>query len=364
MLRRMSKKIGIVTGGGDCPGLNAVIRAVAKAATKRGWETLGIYGGYEGLLEPQKFRVLDYTALSGLLVRGGTILGTANKGRFSAKVGHGQVRQLPKELLDETKAGMEALGLSGLVSIGGDGSLTIAQQMFEHGIPVVGVPKTIDNDLAATAMTFGFDSAVACATDALDRLHTTAESHNRVMILEVMGRYAGWIGIYAGVAGGADVILIPEIPFTYESIVEAIAAREKLGKLFTLVVVAEGAKLKGGEFVTAVPQEANREARLGGIGACVGAEIEKRTGKEARTVVLGHLQRGGSPTNMDRAICTLFGAKAVELIAQGRFGRMVSHTGTGISSVPIQEAIGALRTVPLDGAYVQSARALGICLGD
>src|SRR5215831_4833034 len=222
----MAKKIGVVTGGGDCPGLNAVIRAIAKAAKQRGWETMGILGGYEGLLEPRQTRPLDYHALSGLLVRGGTILGTANRGRFSAKVGHGETRKLPTELLDDTKRGMEKLGISALVSIGGDGSLSIAQQMHEHGIPIVGVPKTIDNDLECTTMTFGFDSAVACATDALDRLHTTAESHSRAMVLEVMGRYAGWIALYSGVAGGADVILIPEIPFNYESVCAKIRARE------------------------------------------------------------------------------------------------------------------------------------------
>lgn len=357
-------KIAIVTGGGDCPGLNAVIRAVAKAAAKRGWETLGIMGSFEGLLPPQKFCALDYKALSGLLVRGGTILGTANRGRFSAKTGHGETRQLPGELLDETKRGMEQLGVSALVVVGGDGTLTIAQQMHEHGIPVVGVPKTIDNDLAATTVTFGFDSAVACATDALDRLHTTAESHNRVLVLEVMGRYAGWIAIYAGVAGGADVILIPEIPFRYESICAAIAERERVGKHFTLVVAAEGAKPEGGGLITSGAQEQNREERLGGIGAQVAVEIERRTGKETRVVVLGHLQRGGSPTNMDRALCTLFGAKAVELIAGRKFGRMVAHTGKTVESVPLAEAIGQLRTVPLDSSYVQTARALGISLGD
>lgn len=357
-------KIGIVTGGGDCPGLNAVIRAVAKAATKRGWETIGIIGGYQGLLAPQQYRVLDYKALDGLLVRGGTILGTANRGQFSAKTGHGETRQLPKQLLDDTRRGMEQLGIEALVSVGGDGSLTIAQQMHEHGIPVVGVPKTIDNDLAATTVTFGFDSAVHCATDALDRLHTTAESHNRVMVLEVMGRYAGWIAVYAGVAGGADVILIPEIPFHYDSICAAIQDREKKGKHFTLVVAAEGAKPSGGEFVTSGAQETNREARLGGIGAAVAAEIEKRCAKETRVVVLGHLQRGGSPTNMDRVLCTMFGAKAVELIAAKQFGRMVAHTGVTVSSVPLVDAIGQLRTVPLDSAFISTARALGISLGD
>src|SRR6186713_1406111 len=282
----MNKRIGIVTGGGDCPGLNAVIRAAAKAAAMRGWETLGILGGYEGLLEPRQFRALDYQALSGLLVRGGTILGTANRGKFSSKTGHGDSRQLPRELLDGVKAGMEALGIFALVSIGGDGSLTIAQQMHQHGVPVVGVPKTIDNDLAGTVMTFGFDSAVACATDALDRLHTTAESHNRVMVIEVMGRYAGWIAVYAGVAGGADVILIPEVPFRYEAICAKVREREAAGKHFSLIIAAEGAREEGGDFVTSAAQVANREARLGGIAGVVAAEVEERTGKEARVCVL------------------------------------------------------------------------------
>src|SRR5215472_14667146 len=290
----MIKRIGVVTGGGDCPGLNAVIRAVAKASANRGWECIGILGGYEGLLEPRRTIPLDYRTLSGLLPRGGTILGTANRGKFSAKVGHGESRALPPELFDGAKAGMDALGLFALVSIGGDGSLSIAQQMFAHGIPVVGVPKTIDNDLEGTLFTFGFDSAVACATDALDRLHTTAESHNRVMVLEVMGRYAGWIALYAGVAGGADVILIPEIPFSYESVCAKIQERENVGKKFTIIIVAEGAREKDGGFIEVgsarcadrtpqrrVPTQPG-EARLGGIGAVVSAEIEKCTGKESR----------------------------------------------------------------------------------
>ena len=360
----MTSKIGVVTGGGDCPGLNAVIRAVAKGAHRRGWQAVGILGGYEGLLAPRQTLMLEGELLAGLLVRGGTILGTANQGKFSAKVGHGETRRLPVELMEETKRGCEQLGLIGLVSIGGDGSLSIAQQLYEHGIPVVGVPKTIDNDLAATMMTFGFDSAVACATDAIDRLHSTAESHRRVMVLEVMGRYAGWIAIYAGLAGGADVILIPEIPFNYESIARKVAEREQAGKHFTIVVVAEGARPAGADFVTSSNQPQNREARLGGIGAQVAAEIQSRTGKETRSVVLGHLQRGGSPTNMDRALCTIFGAKAVELIAEKNFGQMVSFTGSQIASVPLAEAPGQLRTVPLGGGFVTAARSMGICLGD
>lgn len=358
----MGKKIGIVTGGGDCPGLNAVIRAVAKAAYYRGWETIGIEDGYEGMLHPQKLRPLQYKDLSDLLTRGGTILGTANRGRFSAKIGHGETRDLPKDLLEETRRGYEDLELEGLVSLGGDGSMTIAQQLHEHGIPIVGVPKTIDNDLSGTALTFGFDSAVACATDAVDRLQTTAASHDRVMVLEVMGRYAGWIAIFAGVAGGADVILIPEIPFRWESIYEQIARRERMGKEFTIIVAAEGARPAGGEFVGEAT--AQGEARLGGIARQVAARVAEHTGKESRHTVLGHLQRGGSPTMMDRALCTLFGTKAVEMIANGEFGRMVSYTVGGITSVPITEAIGTLKTVPLDGSFVRSARALGMSLGD
>ena len=357
-------KIGLLTGGGDCPGLNAVIRAVAKASAQRGWECIGILGGYEGLLEPCRTKPLDYHSLSGLLTRGGTILGTASRGKFSAKVGHGESRALPKELLEGVKSGMDALGLSALVSIGGDGSLSIAQQLFEHGIPVVGVPKTIDNDLEGTLFTFGFDSAVSCATDALDRLHTTAESHNRVMVLEVMGRYAGWIALYAGITGGADVILIPEIPFSYESVCAKIQERENLGKTFTLIIVAEGAREKDGGFVTSGAQTKTGEARLGGIGAVVSAEIEKRTGKESRVCVLGHLQRGGSPTTFDRALCSIFGATAVELVAAGEFGKMVAFTGAQIGAIKISDATGKLKTVRPDGNLVRTARALGIYLGD
>jgi 6-phosphofructokinase 1 len=229
---------------------------------------------------------------------------------------------------------------------------------------LVGVPKTIDNDLAGTVMTFGFDSAVACATDALDRLHTTAESHKRVMVLEVMGRYAGWIALYAGVAGGADVILIPEIPFTYEKICEKIRERETHGREFTLVVVAEGARVKDGDFVISAGQEANREARLGGIGAVVAAELQRLTGKETRACVLGHLQRGGSPTTFDRALCSMFGATAVELIAAGNFGKMVAFVGPGVDAVNISDAVGRLKTVPPKGNLARTARALGISLGD
>ena len=360
---RVKTRIGILTGGGDCPGLNAVIRAVGKSASKRGWETLGFYDGFEGLLDA-RYCVLDYKAMDGLLFRGGTILGTTNKGRFAAKVGHGELRGLPEEVLRGSRANFDQLGLRALVVVGGDGTLSIAQQLFEYGIPVVGVPKTIDNDLAATVITFGFDSAVACATDALDRLHTTAESHNRVMVLEVMGRYAGWIAAHSGIAGGGDVILIPEIPFDYESICAKISERELEGKHFTLIVVAEGAREKGGGYVTSGAEEKNREARLGGIGATVGREVEKRTGKETRVCVLGHLQRGGGPTTFDRLLCTRFGARAVQLIAEQRYGYMVALHPPDTTAVKITEAIGRLRTVPVDGDVVQTGRALGLSFGD
>jgi len=360
----MNKRIGVVTGGGDCPGLNAVIRAVAKAADRRGWEAVGIIGGYDGLLEPPQTLPLDYRALDGLLVRGGTILGTANRGRFSAKTGHGDQRRLPDELLEETRRGMEALGLEALVSIGGDGSLCIAQQLHEYGIPIVGVPKTIDNDVGGTVLTFGFMSAVDCVTQAIDRLHTTAESHSRILVLEVMGRYAGWIALFGGIAGGADVILIPEIPFCFDSLVAKIRDREARGKHFTLVVVAEGAREKGRDFVTSAAQSENREARLGGIGSVVTAELEKRTGKEARCCVLGHLQRGGTPVPFDRALCSMFGTEAIELVAAGDFGKMVGYFGTHVGALPIAQAVAKLKTVPPAGDMAQTARALGVCLGD
>jgi len=360
----MTERIGILTGGGDCPGLNAVIRAAVKAAAWRGWESLGFHGGFEGLLAPLSYMPLDYRQMGGLLYRGGTILGTTNKGRFAAKTGHGEVRRVPAEVLDEAKSNFEALGLKALVCIGGDGSLTIAQQLYEHGVPLVGIPKTIDNDLDATLMTFGFESAVACAVEAVDRLTTTAESHNRVMVLEVMGRYAGWIAGFAGLAGGADVILIPEIEFNYPSICAKIEEREREGKRFTIVVAAEGAREQGKGFVTAGETGADREARLGGVGHVIAAEIQKRTAKETRACVLGHLQRGGPPTPVDRQLCTRFGVAAVEMIAAGKFGHMAALRPPEVVAVPLTEATGRIRTVPLDGELVRTARALGISFGN
>jgi ATP-dependent phosphofructokinase / diphosphate-dependent phosphofructokinase len=364
MIARMSERIGILTGGGDCPGLNAVLRAVVKSATKRGWETIGFHQGFEGLLDPVSYETLHYKQMDGLLHVGGTILGTTNKGRFAAKAGLGETREIPVEILDEAIRNCDKLGLRALVCVGGDGSLTIAQRLFERGLRVVGVPKTIDNDLEATVLTFGFDSAVACATDALDRLRTTAESHGRIMVLEVMGRYAGWIAAHSGIAGGGDVILIPEIPFTYESICNRVRERQEQGKHFTLVVVAEGAREKGKGYTTAGNSETDKETKLGGIGAIVAAKLEKCTGKETRVCVLGHLQRGGGPTTFDRLLCTRFGARAVQLIADEQYGQMVSLRPPDTVAVKLTEAIGRLRTVPLDGDIVQTARALGISFGD
>ena len=360
----MRERIGILTGGGDCPGLNTVIRAVVKCAAKQGWETLGFQEGFEGLLDPVRYRLLDYKEMDALLFVGGTVLGTSNKGRFAAKTGHGDRNRIPKEILDQAKANFTSLGLRALVVVGGDGSLSSAQQLHEHGVPVIGVPKTIDNDLEATALTFGFDSAVACATDALDRLRTTAQSHDRVMVLEVMGRYTGWIAVTAGVSGGGDVILVPEIPFRYERVCEKVLEREREGKRFTLVVVAEGAREQGQDYVTAGEAGSNREARLGGIGGVVAAEIQKRTGKETRVCVLGHLQRGGAPTSFDRLLCTRFGARAVQLIAEERYGCMVALRPPDTVAVPLTEATGRLRTVSPQGDIVRTARALGISFGD
>jgi 6-phosphofructokinase 1 len=357
-------RIGMLTGGGDCPGLNAAIRAVVKSAVRLGWDVVGFRGGFEGLLGAGDTMPLTYENTSGILQLGGTILGAASKGHFSAKTGHGQTRGVPPDALREAQATLRRLQIGALVVAGGDGTLTIAQAFHEAGTPLVAVPKTIDNDLKATVVTFGFDSAVACATDALDRLHSTAESHNRVIVLEVMGRYAGWIAVHAGIAGGGDVILIPEIPFSYEAIARQIEARERRGKRFTLIVAAEGARELGGEFVTKGEQVKDKEARLGGIGERVAVEIARRTGKETRAVVLGHLQRGGAPTTFDRLLATRLGTGAVQMIADRQFGMMASLQPPDVVPVPIVEAIGQIRRVPPDGNIVRTARALGISLGD
>jgi 6-phosphofructokinase 1 len=358
-----AKRIGILTAGGDCPGLNAVIRGVVKSANTHGYEVVGFLKGYEGLVDPVSYIPLNHKNTTGILSQGGTILGSTNKGRFCATVGVNDRQELDPELMAGVKTTVEHLNLSGLICVGGDGSLAVAQQFHENGIPVVGVPKTIDNDLSSTAFTFGFFSAVFCATDALDRLHTTAASHERVMVLEVMGRHAGWIALYAGIAGGGDVILIPEIDWTFESVGQAILAREQKGKKFTLVVVAEGAKLPSGEMVLQERPHDHQQVRLGGVGNIIAHEIERRTGKETRTVVLGHLQRGGAPTTFDRVVATQFGAHAVRLVIERKFGHMICYQPPLMGSVPIIDAI-QLSTVDTEGSAVQAARALGISFGD
>ncbi|MFN0018815.1 MAG: 6-phosphofructokinase [Pirellulaceae bacterium] len=358
------KRIGILTAGGDCPGLNAVIRGVVKSANTHGYEVVGFLKGYEGLVDPVSYIALNHKNTTGILSQGGTILGSTNKGRFCATVGVNDRLELDPELVAGVKTTVEQLNLSGLICVGGDGSLAVAQQFHENGIPVVGVPKTIDNDLSSTAFTFGFFSAVFCATDALDRLHTTAASHERVMVLEVMGRHAGWIALYAGIAGGGDVILIPEIDWSFDNVCQAVLAREQKGKKFTLVVVAEGAKLPTGEMVMKDDRRKDQQqVRLGGVGNVIAQEIERRTGKETRTVVLGHLQRGGAPTTFDRVVATQFGAHAVRLIVERKFGHMICYQPPLMGSVPIIDAI-TLCTVDTAGTAVQAARALGVSFGN
>ncbi len=356
--------IGILTSGGDCPGLNAVIRGSVKCADKLGYDVIGFKRGYEGLPAPIQYCELNPSNTSGILVQGGTILGSTNQGRFCAVKNESERVDLPSDLLTAVKDSFAELNLKGLVCVGGDGSLAVAQQFHEVGLPVVGVPKTIDNDLSATAFTFGFDSAVACATDALDRLHTTAASHERIMILEVMGRHAGWIALHAGIAGGADVILLPEITWTFENVCEQVRQRRAVGKNFTIIVVAEGANLPGGETITRERRQEDRQTRLGGIGSVVAVELAERLQLETRCTVLGHLQRGGGPTAFDRMLATHFGVHAVKLLHQHNFGRMVCYQPPEISDVGIAQAIGKLNKVCVDSSAIQTGRGLGISFGD
>jgi 6-phosphofructokinase 1 len=341
-----------------------VIRGAVKAGTQLGYEMIGFRQGYEGLVNPVTYMPLDTKNTSGILTQGGTILGSTNKGRFVAVAGVSERVELEPDLLASVRATCDQLNIGGLICIGGDGSLAIAQQFHEYGIPVVGVPKTIDNDLSSTAFTFGFDSAVACATDALDRLHTTAASHQRVMVLEVMGRHAGWIALYSGLAGGGDVILLPEIDWTFENVCHKILERDGEGKHFTLIVVAEGARLPDGGFVGEQRENMKQQMKLGGIGTVVAREIEERLHREVRCVVLGHLQRGGNPTSFDRALATQFGVHAVRLVHQARFGEMICYWPPKMESVPIAQAINKLSTVEPNSSAVQAARALGISFGD
>ena len=356
------KRIGVLTGGGDAPGLNAVIRAVVKSACNSGIECLGLEDSFDGLIEPDRSRVLTPREVTGILRLGGTILGTRNSGNpFSSDV---ITSEGTAKYSDRVRDMFHKMGLGALVVIGGDGTLEIAHEFGKLGIPIVGVPKTIDNDIVGTTNCFGFDTAVAFATDAIDRLHTTAEAHKRILIVEVMGRYAGWIALYAGVAGGADAILIPEIPFDLSIVAARLLDRDRWGAKFSIVVVAEGAYPKGGHTTLLKAAHGMTAERLGGIGLQVCEGLATATGKETRSVVLGHLQRGGAPTSFDRVLATRFGAKAVELVKQGQFGTMVAFAPPDIVARPLEEIVGKTKTVPMDSDLLLTAKALGVTFGD
>ena len=359
------KRIGIVTAGGDCPGLNAVIRSVYKSAIGlHGMEVVGIEDGFAGALE-DRMKLLGPEQVRGILPRGGTILGSSNRDdpfRVPVTV---DGRRLYEDHSDQVLANFKARGVEALVAVGGDGTLTIASKLAAKGLKVVAIPKTIDNDLEATDVTFGYDSALRVATSAADMLHTTAESHHRVMVLEVMGRYAGWIALGAGIAGGADLVLLPEIPFNLESVYEHVRGRIQRGKKFSIVVAGEGAKPAGGqEIVQRRIEDSTDPVRLGGIGNWLARLIEDNVQIETRVTVLGHLQRSGTPSPFDRILGIRFGVKATELVAAGEFGRMVSLRGTDIVSVPLEDAIRKARHVDPQGALVGAARAVGVCFGD
>ena len=354
-------RIALSTGGGDAPGLNAVIRGAVLAAVHRGWECVGIRRGFAGLLGDDQVVPLDRAAVRGITHLGGTILGATNRGDpFKWRERRPDGTWVERDRSDELVAAFRARRLDALIAIGGEGSLGIALRLMAKGVPVVGVPKTIDNDVGGTVATFGFDTAVATATDAIDRLHSTAESHERVMVVEVMGRHAGFIALNAGIAGSADVILIPEIPFDITTVCDKIRRREAEGRHFSIVVVAEGAVPKGGSVSLLDPEH----ERLGGIGDKVAHSIQEMTGKETRSLVLGHLQRGGSPTTFDRLLALRFGAAAVRLIAERKFGYMVALQPPIIAAVPLEEALAAPKRVPLDSDTIATARDLGISLGD
>ena len=358
----MYKTIGILTGGGDAPGLNAVIRSVVKTSTgEYGMNVIGIEDGFEGLLGQTQTRPLLQSDVRGLLPRGGTILGTRNRGRFVERLDEGD--STTRDVYSEAMQNLDQLGIDSLIVLGGEGTLTIAAEFNRLGIPVVGVPKTIDNDLACTELTFGFVTALDIATEALDRLHTTAESHDRVMILEVMGRDTGWIALHSGIAGGADVILIPEIPFSMESVADKVRARDAGGSNFSIIVVAEGAVEMGREQIFQDKGDRHHAPRLGGIAQYCRSNLEALTGKETRCVVLGHLQRGGRPNAFDRMLATTFGACAVRALAQGQRGVMVALQAGDIVTVPISEAVANIKTVPPTGQMVRTARDTGISFG-
>jgi 6-phosphofructokinase 1 len=356
--------IGVLTGGGDCPGLNAVIRAIVKSCkVKYNWDVTGIEEGFEGLRTPVKIRPMTPWTIRGILPTGGTILGTSSGMSPMQMRKSGNESHEPSDFSKEIKENIQALGLTALIVIGGDGTLKIGNYLHETGVPVIGIPKTIDNDIPTTDLTFGFHTAVNTATEALDKLHTTAESHHRVIVVEVMGRYVGWIALEAGLAGGADVILIPEIPFQIDQVCKKILSRYEQGSRFSIVVVAEGAKPVGGEMSVMKRSETGYIERLGGIGNKVGEEIIRCTKMDVRVTVLGHIQRGGSPTPFDRNLATRFGVAAIDLAAQKRFGEMVCLKGTEIRSVSLAESTEGLKFVPADGELVKTAESLGMSFG-
>lgn len=361
----MLHNIAVLTGGGDAPGLNSVIRAVVKTAKLQyGAFVLGIPDGYDGLVKKADPWRLDLPDVAGLLYRGGTILGTSNRGDPF----HYPVEKDGKMIREDKSADLlkclEELRVDSLIVIGGDGSLNIAYELFKLGAPVVGVPKTIDNDLSATEVTFGFDTAITTATEALDKLHTTAESHHRVMVLELMGRDAGWIALEAGIAGGADIILIPEIPFSWNAISNKIKDRSKMGRKFSIVVVAEGAfPAEGDRIVQETADQTHGLVRLGGIGQLVSREISEKLGLETRVTILGHIQRGGKPSTFDRLLATRFGVEAVHMVVRGEFGSMVALRGGKVIGVPMEEAVGRQKLVDPEGQVVKTAESIGICVG-
>jgi ATP-dependent phosphofructokinase / diphosphate-dependent phosphofructokinase len=360
-------RIAINTGGGDAPGLNAVIHAVTLSAFRRGWEVLGIHTGYAGLLDTSRITVLTPERVAGIVSHGGTLLGTTNRGdpfRYPVTdLSTGQVRV--EDVSDRVVASFRQLGLDVLVAVGGDGSMTLAHRLSLKGLPIVGVPKTIDNDLSATLSTFGFDTAVSTATEAIDKLHSTASAHERVLVVEVMGRYAGWIALHSGLSGSADVILLPEIPFDIERVCRHLMENEARGKRYAIVVAAEGAQPRGAAVLTKGQLAPGQtEPLLGGIAEWVATEIARRTGKETRSLVLGHLQRGGSPTAFDRLVALRFGAAAVRFVAEGRRNVMVAFQPPEMIAVPLSDAASGIKRVPLDGDTLLTCRDLGIALGD
>jgi ATP-dependent phosphofructokinase / diphosphate-dependent phosphofructokinase len=350
------RSIGIATGGGDAPGLNAVIRAATRAAIlKHNWRVIGIPDGFDGLIWPEKSFELTLDSVSGILPRGGTILGTTNRGNPFQYRTEENGAEVVRDISDEVIANAKKLGIDAIITIGGDGSQKIGHELSQKGLKMVGVPKTIDNDLSATEVTFGFDTALHTVSDAIDKIHTTAASHHRVMVVEVMGRDCGWIALAGGISGGAHVILIPEIPFTIANICEFIADREKNRRDFTIVVVAEGVKL---------PNEFKENRRASTVGNLIGNSIALHSKREVRVIVLGHIQRGGTPSPFDRVLATRFGVAAVDLIAAGDFGKMVALRAGSIVAVDIAEAIGHLKEVQPEGELVRAARAIGIGFGD